>query len=49
MDVLGYMLDDQRFEVEGLALPGGGKITDQTFADDTALYLKGTRDNMERT
>jgi hypothetical protein len=43
------MLDDLRFGVAGLALPGGGKITDQTFADDTALYLQGTRENMERT
>jgi len=42
------MLDDHRFGIKGLALPGGGKITDQTFADDTALYLQGTRDNMER-
>jgi hypothetical protein len=41
-DVLGHMLDDPRFEVEGLALSGGGKITDQTFADDTALYLQPT-------
>jgi hypothetical protein len=49
MDVLGHMLDDHRFGVRGLALPGGGKITDQTFADDTALYLQGTRDNLERT
>jgi len=47
-DVLGHMLDDHRFGVEGLALPRGGKITDQTFADDTALYLQGTRENMER-
>ncbi len=47
-DVLGHMLDDPRFKVEGLALPGGGKITDQTFVDDTALYLQGTRENMER-
>jgi len=48
IDVLGHMLDDHRFGVEGLALPGGGKITDQTFAEDTALYLQGTRKNMER-
>jgi hypothetical protein len=47
-DILGHMLDDHRFGVEGLALPGGEKITDQTFTDDTALYLQGTRDNMER-
>jgi hypothetical protein len=43
------MLYDHRFGVEGLALPGGGKITDQTFADDTALYLHGMCDNIERT
>jgi hypothetical protein len=48
-DVPGHMLDDHRFGVKGLALPGGGKIIDQTFADDTALYLQGTRDNLERT
>jgi hypothetical protein len=48
-DVLGHMLDDHHFKVEGLALPGGGKITDQTFADNTALYLQGTRENMKRT
>jgi hypothetical protein len=48
-DVLGHMLDDHRFGVKGLALSGGGKITDQTFVDDTALYLQGTCDNMERT
>jgi mannosylglycoprotein endo-beta-mannosidase len=48
-DVLGHMLDDPRFGVAGLAFPGGGKITDRTFADDTALYLQGTRENMERT
>jgi len=48
-DVLGHMLDDHRFGVEGLALPGGGKITNQTFANDTVLYLHGMRDNMEKT
>jgi len=47
-DVLGHMLDDRRFGVEGLTLLGGGKITDQTFADDTTLYLQGTHGNMER-
>jgi len=47
-DVLGHMFDDHRFGIKGLALPGGGKITDQTFVDDTALYLQGMCD-MERT
>jgi hypothetical protein len=48
-DVLGHMLDDPRFGVEGLTFSGGRKIRDQTFADDMALYLQGTRENMERT
>ncbi len=48
-DVLGHMLDDPRFGINGLTLPGGREIRDQTFADDTALYLQGTRGNMERT
>ncbi len=41
-DVLGYMLADPKYEVEGLSLPRGGLIRDQTFADDTALYLQGS-------
>ncbi len=48
-DVLGHMMDDPRFGVEGLILPGGREVRDQTFADDTALYLQGMRENMERT
>jgi hypothetical protein len=48
-DVLGHMLDDPRFGVEGPTLPGGREIRDQTFANDTALYLQGMRENMERT
>ncbi len=44
-------MDDLRFEVEGLTLLGGRKIRDQTFTDNTTLYLQGTgtRENMERT
>jgi hypothetical protein len=38
-DVLSYMLADSKYGIEGLALPRGGQIRDQTFADDTALYL----------
>jgi hypothetical protein len=48
-DVLGHMLDDRRFEMKGLALTKGGYIKDQTFVDNTALYLQGSRSNMERT
>jgi hypothetical protein len=47
-DVLGYMLADPKNKVEGLSLPRGGLISDQTFANDTTLYLKGTSSNLDR-
>jgi hypothetical protein len=47
-DVPGYMLADSKHGVEGLSLPRGGLIKDQTFTDDTALYLKGTPANMDK-
>jgi len=31
-----------------LSLPRGGRIIDETFADDTALYLQGSCSNMDR-
>jgi len=47
-DVLGYLMADPKFEVEGLSLSQGGLIRDQTFADDMALYLKGTPENLDK-
>jgi hypothetical protein len=47
-DVLGYMLADPKYEVEGLSFPRGGLIRDQTFVDDTALYLKGSPANLDK-
>jgi hypothetical protein len=47
-DILGYMLADPRHEIEGLTLPKGGRIRDQTFADDTTLYLKGDQENFDK-
>ncbi len=38
-DVLGHMMDDPKHGVDGLSLPKGSYIKDQTFADDTALYF----------
>jgi hypothetical protein len=35
-------------KVDGLTLPKGGCVQDQTFVDDTVLYLKGTQSNMDR-
>jgi len=47
-DVLGYMMADPKYGVEGPSLPRGGLIRDQTFADDTALYLQGSPANMDK-
>ncbi len=47
-DVPGYMLANPKNEVKGLSLPRGGLIRDQTFADNTALYLKGTSSNLDK-
>jgi mannosylglycoprotein endo-beta-mannosidase len=48
IDVLGHMLDDPRHGVEGMSLPRGGCIKDQTFVDNTTLYLKGVQPNMDK-
>ncbi len=40
------MLDDTKYKVKGL--PKGGYMQDQTFANDTALYFKGTQNNMDK-
>lgn len=45
-NVLGYMTVDPKHGVEGLSLTRGGLIRDQTFVDDTALYLQGSPSNM---
>jgi hypothetical protein len=47
-DVLGHMLDDPKHEIEGLHLPKGGCVWNQTFADDTALYFKGSPNNLSK-
>jgi hypothetical protein len=47
-DVLGHMLKDPRYDIKGLNLPRGGRLRDQTFADDTTLYLKGDQANLDR-
>jgi hypothetical protein len=42
------MMDDPKHEIERLHLPKGGCVRDQTFADDTALYLKGSSSNLSK-
>ena len=48
VDVLGQMLQHPACGVKGLKLPDNTSITNQMFADDTLLFLDGTRDNMDR-
>ena len=48
VDVLGQMLQHPECGVKGLILPDKTSITNQMFADDTLLFLDGTRNNMDR-
>jgi hypothetical protein len=42
------MLQDPKAKAKGLTLPKRRMLRDQNFADDTAFYLKGTKDNMDK-
>jgi hypothetical protein len=42
------MLDDPKHEIEGLHLPKGGCVQDQTFVNNTAFYLKGSPSNLSK-
>jgi exonuclease III len=48
VDVLGQMLQHPECGVKGLKLPDNTSITNQMFADDTLLFLDGTKDNMDK-
>jgi hypothetical protein len=48
MDVLGHMLDDPKHKIDELHLPKRECVWDQTFADDTALYLKDSPSNLSK-
>lgn len=43
------MLNDTRRGVEGLRLPDDSITTSQMFADDTALFLQTTPENLNKT
>lgn len=47
-DVLRYMLDDPKWQVQGLTLSDNSSLNNQMFADDTALFLKGSPENLTR-
>ncbi len=42
------MLDDPKHKIDGMHLPKGGYVRDQTFTNDTALYLKGSPSNLSK-
>lgn len=48
-DTLGYMLSDPVYAIEGLQLPDSSVLRESFFADDSVMFLKGTRENLERT
>jgi hypothetical protein len=45
-NVMGYMVLDPSYEIEGLILLDGRQVWDQMFANDTILFLKGTINNL---
>jgi hypothetical protein len=49
VDVLGHMLQDPTHWVLAMLLPNGAQSTSQMFTDETAFYLAGSKENMERT
>ena len=47
-DIFSHMVNDPIHGTEGIILPNGATLTAMLFANDTALYLKGTRDNLDK-
>ena len=48
-DVLGHMIADPSYGIQGLQLPNGTILRELLFADDTALFLSGSKSNLDRT
>jgi hypothetical protein len=46
-DVLGHMLEDPKWGVQGFNLPDGNHTTSQMFADDANILLQGTECNLD--
>jgi hypothetical protein len=42
------LLDDPKHKIDGMHLSKGGCVQDQTFVDDTALYLKGSPSSLSK-
>lgn len=46
-NVLGYILSNPRYNIQNLILPNDQIVRDMIFADDTSLYLRGTKENLQ--
>lgn len=47
-EVLTYTINDVKYGIRGLRLPDGSVVRIQCFADDTALFLHGDLENLEK-
>lgn len=47
-EVFGYMLCDPDFEIEGSTIPDSSTLRESFFVDDSAIFLKGSRENMKK-
>lgn len=44
-----YMISDPIYGIKGLQLPNGRILRELLFADDTSLFLRGSKTNLDRT
>lgn len=47
--VLGHMICDPAYGIEGITLPDSSILQKSFFADESSIFIKGTKENMERT
>lgn len=47
MVVLEYMISDPRYSLEGFKLSDGNFLLEMFFADDTMLFLNGSKSNLD--
>jgi hypothetical protein len=47
-DVLTYMFNDAKYDINGLTLPDGSSVRIQSFVDDMALFLQGDPTNLQK-
>ena len=47
-DVLGHMISDPKHGIQGLLMPDGSELREVIFANNTNLYLQGTKENLQQ-